>query len=491
MVSIGGFFIIIVATSQFGVGISPDSINYIECARSILAGKGLVDIYNKPFVTWPPLFPVILALGVKVGFNILNFARFFNGFIFGLLIYFSGKLFRQYVKSNYLALFGALIVLFSITYLYISEMLWSDSFFVLLGILFLYFLNCYSLKPKGFYLYFVSFCAALACLQRYAGVTLIFTGLTFFLFFPRKFSFSKKVQNAFIFGLISSFPLFLVLLRNFLVSKTFTGIRSQASFSLLHYMIQTINCVMIYFIHPSINFYVSLVIFGAFFGLFTIAIVYNRSDKNRSSEMSVSLFFLVFFILFNIGFIIYSSIHTNLDEIPYRYLAIVYAPIIAFALVGIDCLKKMLDDLLNKKLLSNAFIAILCLAWLQSSLYMGVENINHMVHFGAGTCSNLQWEKSQLIRLLNFNRIKGGVFSNAPDVIYILCDIKAEMLPHRSGNLKDFSQKLSKHHDNYLVWFKRIGFRPYLLTVDELKMNYKIDLIKQLDEGSIYKIYLR
>ncbi len=57
-----GFFLIIIATSRHGAGISPDSVNYIQCARSIAVGNGITNVFGEPFVTWPPLFSAILAV---------------------------------------------------------------------------------------------------------------------------------------------------------------------------------------------------------------------------------------------------------------------------------------------------------------------------------------------------------------------------------------------------------------------------------------------
>jgi hypothetical protein len=54
--------LVLVSTSQHGVGISPDSTCYISAARSVLAGKGYLNALEAPFVHWPLLFPSILAL---------------------------------------------------------------------------------------------------------------------------------------------------------------------------------------------------------------------------------------------------------------------------------------------------------------------------------------------------------------------------------------------------------------------------------------------
>ena len=48
------------ALMSHGVGISPDAIDYLNTARSVLAGQGLV-IAGLPMTHFPPVYPLLLA----------------------------------------------------------------------------------------------------------------------------------------------------------------------------------------------------------------------------------------------------------------------------------------------------------------------------------------------------------------------------------------------------------------------------------------------
>ncbi|MGH7808617.1 MAG: hypothetical protein ACRENT_11050, partial [Thermodesulfobacteriota bacterium] len=56
---------VLLATSV-GIGVSPDSIVYVDSARHLAAGEGYVTRaicgIKTPVTKWPPLFPVLLSI---------------------------------------------------------------------------------------------------------------------------------------------------------------------------------------------------------------------------------------------------------------------------------------------------------------------------------------------------------------------------------------------------------------------------------------------
>src|SRR5687768_2666146 len=70
-------------TTALGAGVSPDSVLYIDAARNLLAGKGLVAL-GIPLSHYPPGYPAVLALGGLAGIEPLAGARLLNALLFGL-----------------------------------------------------------------------------------------------------------------------------------------------------------------------------------------------------------------------------------------------------------------------------------------------------------------------------------------------------------------------------------------------------------------------
>lgn len=75
-----GMSLVSVATCS-GVGISGDSLSYLGVANSLAAGRGFYD-GSVPFVTQPPLYPILIAIGVLFGYEAMEAAA-----VVGLIAY--------------------------------------------------------------------------------------------------------------------------------------------------------------------------------------------------------------------------------------------------------------------------------------------------------------------------------------------------------------------------------------------------------------------
>ena len=146
--SLLGIGLVLVATSRYGVGLSPDSAYYIFAARSLLSGKGYLDFDGTLYTNWPPLFPTLLAGLGLVGIEPLDGARLLNAVTFGLIVLASGKLFIRCIRSKAFAVLGILSVLLSFQLLKVSVMAWSEPVFILLVLFFIMYMPSF-LKSRS------------------------------------------------------------------------------------------------------------------------------------------------------------------------------------------------------------------------------------------------------------------------------------------------------------------------------------------------------
>ena len=105
-VSVVGALLVLIATSRYGTGLTPDSGCYISAARSLAAGRGLLPHSGNPFVEWPPLFPALLALTARLGIEPITAARYLNAMIFGAILFVSGLWLRRNLRSRLVAGLG-------------------------------------------------------------------------------------------------------------------------------------------------------------------------------------------------------------------------------------------------------------------------------------------------------------------------------------------------------------------------------------------------
>src|ERR1700722_9830265 len=191
-----GFAIIFIYTRHSGIGVSPDSVTYLSVARNIHSHGIFVDFANRPLVIFPVLYPVFLNLGMFLtGSDPLSFGAILGCVLFFKVVYVCGWMLEKlpYRSKWYKHVILSCIVL-SPCLLEVYSMLWSETLFMLLMLLFFIALRKYfqTLSVKALLL--AAFVAALSCTTRYAGITLIGAGCLLLLFDPRLLA-KKKILH--------------------------------------------------------------------------------------------------------------------------------------------------------------------------------------------------------------------------------------------------------------------------------------------------------
>src|SRR2546428_4122570 len=67
--------LVLVRTARFGPELTPDSVDYISIARNVAASGAYVTYRATPAAEWPPLFPGLLALLQRLGWDVLGGGR--------------------------------------------------------------------------------------------------------------------------------------------------------------------------------------------------------------------------------------------------------------------------------------------------------------------------------------------------------------------------------------------------------------------------------
>lgn len=485
LMGIFGVIIVLHGTSLYGIGISPDSVVYISGARNLLNGNGFVTFTESPIIGWPPLYPAVLALIGIFGFDPLVSARFFNAILFGCIVTFSCRLFYIYIKSSTLVVFATLSILFSVPIMHLAFMAWSETLFVFLIIIFLIYLHKFLNKGDTLSLLVTSLSVALACLDRYIGITLIASGIMAILLLSSVHELSKKIKCASIFALISCLPLTLWLLRNYHLSSTFTGSRLPSSYTLLHYINKFIDVLTMWFIPPTVSLSVRVMIV-LFTGLIVISITiqlcFKRGKIINSITWNLPLFSIVYIL-----FLLFSCSLTNLDPVPYRYLAPIYPALICLFFMGLENVSCWLSKHLTTGKLRVYVIVLICSFWLTHPVLTAYKYVQRRVHKGAGYFTSVKWKESPLIERIHNQTINGTIYSNAPDAIYILCGINANWCPRISENLSVLKIK-STQTDNYLVWFNNVFWRSSYYNLKKISLNLELEETERFPDGNIYRI---
>jgi len=201
-----GFFIIFLFTRHSGIGVCPDGVVYTTAAENLMATGRYVDFTHGPVVDFPAFYSIFLSgLMWLTGLKPMAFAPFLNAFLFATIIYLAGIIMEgfEYRSKWYKAAILSCIVL-SPGLLEDYSMMWSETLFILLLLLFMMAMYRYLKSGSRKALITAAVITSVACITRYAGITIIMMGGIIILL-NNKLLLRNRFIDAFIFGAVSPF----------------------------------------------------------------------------------------------------------------------------------------------------------------------------------------------------------------------------------------------------------------------------------------------
>ncbi|MDR3627138.1 MAG: glycosyltransferase family 39 protein, partial [Ignavibacteriaceae bacterium] len=475
-----------------GAGIFPDSVYYISVARNIANGSGFVGYDGYYYVLQPPLYPVLLgAIKILLNTDPLISSGYVNAVLFGLTIYLAGLFFLKYLKSYTLVLLGTVSILISFVFIQIALTALSEPLFILLVLLFIYFLEKYYVKPDITSLIIFSTAASLACLTRYIGIVLILTGVISILIQNNRL-FKEKIRRIAIFLFISCLPIGLWIIRNISLSGTFSGQRADSSYTLSENIKFLVNTILKWYLQIQITG-LQVIIISIIIAALLVLLIKRHKQKSLAdiNKLSPTLIFILLYTLL----LIISSTTTAYDYIANRLLSPIYLPVFLISFFIIDNILIWLSKYYRPKVLT-AFFAAGLIAWMIYPAAKTVYIINDYVKLSGFGFNSSSWDNLETINYLNKNKELGTdymVYSNVPEAVYILSDIKARWSPAKTlynspltvNNESNLKYIFGRNNNICLVWFYKMD-RNFLYSIDELQKNLNFEKIADFKDGSIY-----
>ena len=209
-------YLFLVIVSPYNLGITPDSINYIELARNFSLGNGLT-IEGKFINHWPPFYPILLGATSKIlNIDILICGQYLN-FIFLLFFGFIYiKILREFNFHRVLVNILPVLLLLSLP-LTVSLFFWSELAFLTILMGSFLFIIKWLKNRKTINLIFAGVLSGMMLMTRYAGVGFI-GGFVISLFF---ISNSKTYKIRCLLSYIT--PIVLIFVLWYLYAKSFAS----------------------------------------------------------------------------------------------------------------------------------------------------------------------------------------------------------------------------------------------------------------------------
>jgi 4-amino-4-deoxy-L-arabinose transferase-like glycosyltransferase len=206
--AITGAVLVLYAT-RGGIGVQSDSAFYIAVARSLAGGRGLglthPTIGFEFFSIFPPLYSLCLAGLDGIGLDIIAAARWMNALLFGLTIAMAGGFFVWKWKAPFAGCLVAALLAFSPSMIAAHAWILSEPLYYCLATVALLALVIHQTESGWKWLILSAIAAALAALDRYAGLALAAGGLVI-LFLQPGVNLRLRIKRITVFGLISLLP---------------------------------------------------------------------------------------------------------------------------------------------------------------------------------------------------------------------------------------------------------------------------------------------
>lgn len=489
VLSVTGMVLVLVSTSRYGVGISPDSVVYISVARNLAAGHGCVFDGGNPYTQCPPLFPMLLAAPGLVGIDPAIGARFLNATAFGAIVFVSGMFFSTCLKSKLLAVVATCAVLLSHGLLSVCAMAWTEPLFVLLIALFTLQMTAFLRHRRRASFVAASLLAALCLLTRYPGVAVIPPGVVLLLAPISDKGIASRIRQTAGFLVISCTPLALYCLRNYRLTGMLTGYpREHSIHTVRENVTDAADVATRWFLGHELPVSVRTIILAALLLLVIGALLLFHTRHMTGARCDcLCVWPAGLVVLTYVPLILYTHQVGVVEEaINDRYLVPIAVPLLWFLFTGIDRLVLLLSRLRGKGVLLQWIPIGLCMLWVV--FYPAVRTsrtIRASARHGAGGYSTTGWEESPLVRWLRDRPLEGSIHTNAPDALYALTGVTALVSPRKSSDIREFQDSLSSGRAEYLVWFSGKP-RRRLFSLEDLAAELPMEDVATFPDGGVY-----
>lgn len=327
----------------------------------------------------------------------------------------------------------------------------SESVFILFVTVALVFMDKFMERgDKGSLLVWAAVFSASALLTKYLGIAL--AGLILvILLTQRGVAVREKLKNVVVYALVAMAPICVWMVRNYVVSGEFTGLRdSYARYSLFEVLSGTWTVVRGWLplsVSPVDGVAAATLATAMVVGMVIVAS--GKSDDGRRTARSLHLFggFVVAYIL---TLVVAMMLGNTSNGVQPRFIVPVYIPLVMILALALDLLfrdanhKNLLGSIgsvpavesiasrwfvLRSKSVLALILMIGCSAWI---VYGGVSMAGHIARansdIGTGDYSNARWADSEVLKHFRENSVDEIVISNASLAFQTHIDVSSHHL---------------------------------------------------------------
>jgi 4-amino-4-deoxy-L-arabinose transferase-like glycosyltransferase len=492
-------FSFLVWSTPLGIGVSPDSVTYIDTARNLLSGKGLQS-GDMPLTHFPPVYPIVLAVSGLWGSDPLPGARWLHATLFGLNALLIGVItFWSTTKSVVGSLISILFFISSAQMFDLHTWAWSEPAFLFLCFSAFLLIALYISRPGKWLLLGASLFAGAAITTRYIGLALILAIMAIILLFGAK-RFRDRITDSLILLLVAILPSAIWFLRNILVTQS--AIDRTLAIHPIHFThIESLVTTLYNFWIPipcSDCSVISLILFLFAGSLVLVGYLFVMRNELRG-KASIEFVIQTLMLLFSISYVLFLFASISFADAQIPLDSRILSPVYISGVIFVISVFRKTADRLSKDGIWRGFL-VLSLLLIGINWGSTISSANYLRDKGKGYTS-LAWRNSESIAFIKTLPEDSIIYSNGPDAIRFLAQRETKLLPLRvdpgtQAPNPDFVAELETMGDDliqnraWIFYLDRLAWRSYFLAKDELKNIQDFNRLAEmrLQDGTVYTI---
>jgi hypothetical protein len=479
-----GYYVIYLFTFYSGVGLSPDSIMYASAATNIQEHGNLMTFNKGPLVFFPVFYPFFLSIIQFISrVDPIQAGAVINSFLFAAVIFTSGWIMERFLSHSRIYKWIILIaIIVSPALLEIYTYLWSETLFIFEILLFIIAYWAYMRKHSTKALLTVAIITAIACITRYAGVTIIGAG-GLMLLLDDQLTIHRKVKHILIYGFISISLLVANLVLNRLSTGLSTGTREPSITPFVDnlYYFGTVICdwgslskgKLIYPFAPLIASVILLALIAL--------LLWKAWKKQINSYENIVIAFAIVYGLF----IVISASISRYERINSRLLSPMFIPLLISCTSWVPDILRTIKSKLKYVLAGLAVIMMLAFEFFNAKA--DFQRQDDEDGYGVPGYSDDSWNKSEFVVYLKEHKkmFKSDIpiYTDANEAVYLFTGMSSELVPHKY--FQTDVQKFYSHKKYYLIWFDSL-YNTELISLPDILKNKKLVKLGGVDGGEVY-----
>jgi hypothetical protein len=526
-----GFYAIYLYTSYSGVGLSPDSLMYASAADSFHAHGNFMTFNKTPITFFPVFYPFFLGIiDFFSNVNPVQAGSMINCFLFAAVVFTSGwimsrfisdhtgfKFSRTYKLAALIAIVPVLVfdyyirdkdwavtayiieaafvighrykwiilaaIILSPAMLEIYSFLWSETLFILEILLFIVAYWKYTHNHKLGALIITGVITAIACITRYAGITIVGTGCLLILL-DYELPIRKKIEHLLLYGAISISLLTANLVYNSTVTGLSTGTREPSITPFSQNLFRVGTVINDWgALSDKADAYAILVTCVIMLSLIGV-LAWKAFKKRINSYENIVIGFAVVYG----SFMIILATFSRFEPINSRLLSPMFIPLLISCTCWVpDVLIGIRIKILKYTLAGVAIVAMLLFEYATGQVdYQRYDDEND---YGVPGYSDDSWNKSEFAPYLKRHKSEFDpnipIYSDANEAVWLFTGMSSQLVPH-SFFQKDVD-KFYMQKKFYLIWFDSL-YNKELINIKDIMAHKKVTKIGGAKEGEVYLV---